>query len=86
MEKDNMESIINEVKCYLLENIIMSVSDIDENMPLIESGLIDSISIVKVLIFLENNFCFELTEEDLNPNNYETLKNICTLVYKKVYQ
>lgn len=68
---------------YLLSNIIFTVNEIQPEQQLIESLLIDSISIIKVILFLEKQFDIRIEDEDLDPNNFETVKNMVNLVNKK---
>ncbi len=68
---------------YLLSNIIFTVNEIQPEQQLIESLLIDSISIIKVILFLEKQFNIRIEDEDLDPNNFETVKNMVNLVNRK---
>lgn len=68
---------------YLLSNIIFTVSEIQPEQQLIESLLIDSISIIKVILFLEEQFDIRIEDEDLDPTNFETVNNMANLVNRK---
>lgn len=68
---------------YLLSNIIFTVNEIQPEQQLIESLLIDSISIIKVILFLEKQFGIRIEDKDLDPNNFETVKNMANLVNRK---
>ena len=68
---------------YLLSNIIFTVSEIQPEQQLIESLLIDSISIIKVILFLEKQFDIRIEDEDLDPTNFETVNNMANLVNRK---
>lgn len=73
----------DKIKNYLLTSIIPNKTDLQLNEYLIDSGLIDSISIVKMIIWIEEEFKLELEEEDLNPENFETIQNICDFIKRK---
>ena len=51
---------------------------------LIEEGIIDSMSILNLLAYLDENFNITLSEEELNPENFATLQSICDLVEQKL--
>lgn len=68
---------------YLLSNIVFSVNEIEPEQQLIESLLIDSISIIKVILFLEKQFNIQIADKDLEPSNFETVRNMTNLVNKK---
>ncbi|SET14202.1 phosphopantetheine-binding protein [[Clostridium] polysaccharolyticum] len=80
-ENMNMRETVKE---YLLANVIHDVEDLEDNQQLIDSGFIDSISIVKVIIFFENEFGISFTEEDMAPANFETLGAMVATIEKKI--
>lgn len=62
------------LKKFLQQNIFFSDEEFADDQQLIDSGMIDSISIVKVIIFMEKNFGIAFKEDDMDPVNFETLK------------
>ncbi|XBX10018.1 acyl carrier protein [Enterocloster clostridioformis] len=69
---------------YLQKEIFFSNEEIEDDQQLIDSGMIDSISIVKVIIFMEKTFNISFTEEDMDPENFESLQAmIRTIELKK---
>ena len=53
----------------------------DEN--LLATGLIDSIGILKLVTFLEERFGFQADDDDLVPENFQTLQMIRDFVERK---
>lgn len=68
---------------FLLREIIHDHESIDASENLIESGLLDSIQIVKLIMFMERQFHISFEEEDMLPKNFETLYNMVDLVNRK---
>ncbi len=60
-----------------------SVTGLGDNNNLIELGVIDSLGIMKLLLFLEEKFSIRLSDEDLTPQNFETLPSIVAMVERK---
>lgn len=54
--------------------------DADEN--LLESGILDSLGIMKLLEYLERTFFIRVSEEDLLPENFESINAITFLLHK----
>lgn len=54
-----------------------------ETDSLLERGLLDSMAIVKLISFLEDRFGVQLSDEEFDPDNFETLKAIGALVEAK---
>lgn len=68
-------------------NFILSIlrelhpyEEIDESTELIESGLLDSLSILFVISQLEEHFDIEISEELVQPNHFKTGKDILHLI------
>jgi len=77
--KEKLRNFILKELC--LDGNIKSLTD-DEQ--LIEKGIIDSMSTLTLLAYLDENFGILLTEEELNPKNFATLQSICDLVAQKI--
>ncbi|MEW6442354.1 MAG: acyl carrier protein [bacterium] len=52
--------------------------------PLIEMGLIDSMGIQRLLAYLEATFSIRIEEEEILPENFETLEAIVKLLGQKM--
>lgn len=66
----------------LLQSIDASALTEDNSASLIESGLIDSLSIVQIIGEIEDTFDIELGDEDMTIENFATVIAIDTLVSK----
>ena len=51
-----------------------------DNEPLLTSGFLDSIAIVKLLTYIEQEFDVEISDADFDPDNFETIDTIVTLI------
>ena len=61
-------------------NYSKNLSDEDS---LIENGVLDSVAIVQLLSFIENNFGTIIDDEELIPENFETINSMCSLIKRK---
>ena len=50
---------------------------------LINSGIIDSLGILKLLAFLESSFSIHIADEELIPENFDSVASINSLIRKK---
>ncbi len=57
-----------------------SVSDTDS---LVDHGVIDSLTMMELIGFLERTYGIQVTEDDLIPENFETLSAIAGFVGQK---
>ena len=54
-------------------------ADLDENESLIESG-VDSLALVSLIVSIEYAFDVEFSDDDLQPENLQTLSSLIELV------
>ena len=73
------------IKQFIKDDLASDVDlgDLDENKPLLESGIIDSLGILKLIAFMEKQFGIRVEDEELVPENFETLLAICSMVARK---
>jgi acyl carrier protein len=50
---------------------------------LIETGIIDSLSMLKLVLFIEERFGITVPPEDVVPSNFETVRGICGYIRGK---
>ena len=48
--------------------------------PLIESGIVDSLSLLRLLVFLEGEFGISLVNYGVIPENFNTVDAICAYI------
>jgi len=68
------EFIIKEV------NLDLNLQQLDDDEPLIESGIIDSLGILKILAFMDETFGVDLSSDQIKLENFKTVSSICALV------
>lgn len=76
----------NLIKQFILSEIITNHPDrknLEDTDPLLESGIIDSLGMMKLLLFLEENFSIQATDEDLMPETFETIEALSLWVETK---
>jgi len=55
-------------------------SDISDTEPLLPEGLIDSLDVVQIVLFLEENFGVDFSVHAFNPDDFESIESINRLV------
>ena len=61
----------------------LNLGDLDENQSMFETRILDSLRILKLVVFIETSFDIQVEDEDLIPDNFETLLSIAELISKK---
>ena len=54
--------------------------DFSDDTSLIESGIIDSLGIIKTLDFIERQFGFKVPEQDVIPEYFDNIRTIASYV------
>ena len=76
------ESLVND---YISREIITKpeLLPLNNETRLLESGIIDSLSLLKLVLFLEQKFGVVVGAEELVPENFQTVSTICTFLRTK---
>ena len=76
------ETILDYIKKEYLDEDEADDLAIDENTPLISSGIVDSFSMVSLKRFLEKQYAVKLPDEEATPQAFDTVTSIIALVNK----
>ena len=80
---------MNELSAKIKEFIMTEVNPelglthIDDGEPLIESGIVDSLGVLKIMSFLDETFGVDLSSEEIKLENFRDVRTICDLVAKQ---
>ncbi|MCU0575634.1 MAG: acyl carrier protein [Desulfobacterota bacterium] len=80
-----MPDVIAIVTGFIRENFIAGRSDVtvDPAVSLIESGIMDSTGVLELVEYLESTFDIKVDDEELVPENLETVNNIIKFLKAK---
>jgi D-alanine--poly(phosphoribitol) ligase subunit 2 len=76
------DMIIEYIKKEYLDEDEADDMTLDENTPLISSGIVDSFSMVSLKRFLEKKYGVMLPDEEATPQAFDTVTSIIALVSK----
>ena len=72
-----MSEIKNKVREYIVENFLFGEDDnLEDNTSFLEEGIIDSTGILELVTFLEEAFSISVKDEELIPENLDSLNSI----------
>jgi acyl carrier protein len=78
-----MESVISAYISRELMSEPQSVT-LENGTPLLESGIIDSLSLLKLVLFIEKQFGIAVGGKELVPENFATIDAICRFIRSKM--
>ena len=79
-----MNNVQQEIHNYIVDKILFDNGErIDENLSFQESGILDSTGFLELITFIEERFGIEISDWELIPENFDTLRKISSFVKNK---
>lgn len=78
-------AIKDQIREFIQENLasVKGISSFRDDESLMDSGVIDSLGIFRLVTFLEESFGVRIGDEEINPENLKTVDTIEQLVIAK---
>ncbi len=75
-------NIVEELKRYVLTEVAVDLGkkSLDPDEDLLEQGIIDSLGIMKLVLFLEQSYGIQVNDEDIIPENFQCLSSMVKYV------
>jgi acyl carrier protein len=78
-------AIKDKIRDYIQESAkYTGVTGITDDSSLIEAGVIDSLQLVRVVAFIEDTFGVNVADEEILPQNFESINGMELLVMAKL--
>jgi acyl carrier protein len=80
--------ILEGLEKYVLTVIAADLgrASIDPDEDLLEQGVIDSLGVMTLITFMEDTFGIEIGDEDIVPENFQSLNILTKFVEQKMLQ
>ena len=74
-----METVIND---YISRELVQdkALLPLADEASLLESGILDSLSLLRLVVFLEERFGITVGDADLLPENFASVNTICAYI------
>ena len=71
-----METVIND---YISRELVQdpALLPLADDAPLLDSGILDSLTLLRLVVFLEKRFGITMGDADLLPENFASVNAIC---------
>lgn len=74
------DTIIN----FIIDNFLFGDDEgLKDDISFLEEGIIDSTGILELITFLEEEFSIEIEDEEMIPENLDSINNILAFLNKK---
>ena len=72
-------------KVFLTEIAVdLGKKSLNPDEDLLEQGILDSIGIMKLIVFIEENFGIQVADEQIIPENFQNLNSMVAFVGQKI--
>ena len=78
-------SLRDQIRNFISENFILdNPHDLTDDESMLEKGIIDSTGVLELVAFLESTFEIKVEDEELIPQNLDSIKNIVNYLERKL--
>ena len=83
MEVSQVEAVIND---YISREIVQdpSLLPLGNETPLVETGILDSLSLLRLMIFIQDRFGIGVVDLDLPPEHFASVDTICAYLRSQI--
>ena len=82
-----MEVIKTTVRQFIIENFLFEEDEnLKDDTSFLESGIIDSTGVLEMVTFLEDTYEIHVEDEDMIPENLDSLEAIVKYITRKQQQ
>ena len=80
-----MSDTKNKIKTFIIENFLFGSEDgLKDETSFLEEGIIDSTGILELVTFLEEEFSITIEDEELVPENLDSINNVTAFLESKI--
>ncbi len=84
MKTVDSNGLHQQIRCFILEKFPAAKKrGLNEEVPLLERGIVDSLGVLDVIGFLEKTFQIKIDDDELTPDNFATVSCMAALVERK---
>lgn len=77
-----METIEEVIRRYVTENIMYSSDGFPyaDNVSFLDAGIIDSMNVMEIVMFIEENFDIQVKDEDITPDHFDSVRGLADYI------
>ena len=80
-----MSDLKSEIKAFIIENFLFgNANGLKDDTSFLEEGIIDSTGVLELVTFLEENFEIQVEDEELIPENLDSIDNVTGYLERKM--
>ena len=83
-----MSNVSHELRQFVIDNFLFGETDgsLADETSFIENGIVDSTGVLELIDFLERRYGIKLQDDELLPENLDSIKNLTSFIEGKFAQ
>lgn len=80
-----MAEVETKIRAYIAENILFSKNGYPhaDDASFLENGIIDSMNVLELVVFVEENFGVTVDDQEVVPENFDSVARLSDFVRRK---
>ena len=79
-----MNNLKHEIRAFVVENFLFGDDkELKYNSSFLEEGIVDSTGILELVAFVEETYKISVLDEELIPENLDSITNVVEFILKK---
>jgi acyl carrier protein len=79
-----VQQVADQLAAFTNKTLLMDVDGgIDADTPILDMGILDSLSMVSLLTYIQSQFGVHIPNEEITPDNFETLRVLAELTVSR---
>lgn len=80
------ETIGHSIREFVIDNFLYGQGTVTDQESFLQGGLIDSTGVLELVTFLEDRFKIAIADEELVPNNLDSVERLVTFIEQKLQE
>ena len=80
-----MSDLKAQIRAFIVENFLFGdANGLKDDSSFLDDGIMDSTGVLELVTFLEEKFSIKVEDEDLIPENLDSINNVTAYLEKKM--
>ena len=76
---------LNKLREFMAVNFLFSDEfSLDDAASFMDSGILDSVGVLHIILFLEDHYSIKLKDEEIIPENLDSIRNLARFIERKL--
>jgi len=85
IRKVKMSDLKQQIRAFIVENFLFGdANGLKDDSSFLDEGIMDSTGVLELVTFLEEEFSVTVEDEDLIPENLDSINNVTAYLEKKM--